>query len=68
MATIRARRQSDGTMRYAAVVRIRKGKTLIHQEYKTFTHRSAALTWAKHRAVVIGSSILDSKLTSGISV
>jgi len=51
MATIRARKQSDGTIRYTAVVRIRTGKTLIHQEYKTFTHRSAALTWAKHREV-----------------
>jgi hypothetical protein len=33
MATIRTRKQSDGTIRYCAVVRIRKGKTIIHQEY-----------------------------------
>jgi hypothetical protein len=36
MATIRARRQSDGTTRYTAIVRIRKGKTVVHQECKTF--------------------------------
>lgn len=65
MATIRARRQSDGTMRYAAVVRIRKGKTLIHQEYKTFTHRSAALTWAKHREVELENEALPGRKRHG---
>jgi hypothetical protein len=40
MATIRARRQSDGTMRYTAIVRIRKRKTIIYQEYKTFAFTS----------------------------
>jgi len=35
MATIRARKQSDGTTRYTAIVRIRKRKTIIYQEYKT---------------------------------
>jgi hypothetical protein len=61
MATIRARRQANGTMRYAAVVRIRKSKTLIHQEYKTFTHRSAALTWAKHREVELENEALPGR-------
>jgi hypothetical protein len=53
MATIRAREQADGSTRYTAIVRIRKGKTVIHQEYKTFAHRVAAVTWAKHREVVL---------------
>jgi len=53
MATIRARKQTDGSTRYTAIVRIRKGKIIIHQEYKTFTHRVAAVTWAKHREVVL---------------
>jgi hypothetical protein len=53
MATIRARRQADGSTRYTAIVRIRKGKAVIHQEYKTFAHRAAAVTWAKHREVVL---------------
>jgi hypothetical protein len=53
MATIRARKQADGTTRYTAMVRIRKGSTVIHQENRTFTHRSAALTWAKHREVAL---------------
>jgi integrase len=53
VATIRARKQADGTTRYTAMVRVRKGSTVIHQENKTFTHRSAALTWAKHREVAL---------------
>jgi|SRR5580698_2895783 hypothetical protein len=53
MATIRARKQADGSTRYTAIVRIRKGKTTVHQEYKTFAHRVAAVTWAKHREVVL---------------
>jgi hypothetical protein len=53
MATVRARKQSDGSTRYTAIVRIRKGKTIAHQEYKTFAHRTAAVTWAKHREVVL---------------
>jgi integrase len=51
MATIRARRQSDGTTRYAAIVRIRKRKAIIYQEYKTFALRTAAVSWARHREV-----------------
>jgi integrase len=51
MATIRARKQADGTTRYTAIVRIRKRKTLVHQECKTFAHRASAVTWAKHREV-----------------
>jgi hypothetical protein len=42
MATIRTRKQSDGTSRYTAIVRIRKRKTIIYQEYKTFALRTAA--------------------------
>ncbi|HEY8052255.1 MAG: hypothetical protein ACHQD6_05885 [Steroidobacterales bacterium] len=51
MATIRARKQSDGTTRYTVVVRIRKRKIIVHQECKTFAHRASAVTWAKHREV-----------------
>ena len=40
MATICARRQADGSTRYTAIVR-------------TFAHRAAAVTWAKHREVVL---------------
>ncbi len=53
MARIRARKQADGSTRYTAIVRIRKGNAIIHQEYKTFAHRAAAVTWAKHREVVL---------------
>jgi hypothetical protein len=51
MATIRTRKQSDGTSRYTAIIRIRKRKTIIYQEYKTFALRTAAVSWAKHRDV-----------------
>ena len=51
MATIKARRQANGSIRYTAIVRKRVGKTIVHREAKTFTHRSAALSWARHREV-----------------
>lgn len=51
MATIKARRQANGSIRYTAIVRRRVGKTIAHCEAKTFTHRSAALSWARHREV-----------------
>lgn len=53
MATIRARKQADGTLRYTAVVRIRKQKRIIYQEAKTFSHRSAADKWGKSREVAL---------------
>jgi len=40
---IRARKQSDGTTRNTAIVRIRKRKTIIYPEYTTFALRAAAL-------------------------
>jgi hypothetical protein len=51
MATIKARKQANGTIRYTAVVRMRRGTTVLHRETKTFAHRSAAISWAKHREV-----------------
>lgn len=45
MATIRERKRSDGSIRYCAVVRIRKGKAITYQEYKTFTSVSARPEW-----------------------
>lgn len=32
-------------------MRRRAGKTILHREAKTFTHRSAAMSWARHREV-----------------
>src|SRR5579862_8598914 len=51
MATIRARRQANGLTRYTAIIRLRKGTAVIHSEAKTFAHRAAAVTWARHREV-----------------
>ena len=53
MAYIKVRKQSDGSTRYTAIVRLRRDKTMVHQEARTFAHRVAASTWAKHREVVL---------------
>jgi hypothetical protein len=51
MPAIKARKQADGSVRYTAVVRIRRQGKVLHQEAKTFAHRSAAERWGKHREV-----------------
>ncbi|HEY6454025.1 MAG TPA: hypothetical protein VIY90_01960 [Steroidobacteraceae bacterium] len=51
MAQIRARRQADGSTRCTAIIRIRNGRALLQQEYRTFAQRSAAASWTKHREV-----------------
>jgi hypothetical protein len=47
----KSRKQANGSTRHTAVVRIRRGTTVLQQESRTFTHRTAALSWAKHREV-----------------
>lgn len=39
-------------------MRKRVGKTIVHREAKTFTHRSAALSWAKYREVELEGQAL----------
>jgi integrase len=53
MPTIKTRKQANGTTRYTAIVRIRRGGAILHHEARTFAHRSAALTWARHREVTL---------------
>jgi hypothetical protein len=53
MPTIKARKQADGSHRYTAIVRIRRQGKVLHQEAKTFAHRSAAERWGKHREVAL---------------
>jgi integrase len=53
MPTIKARKQANGLTRYTAIVRIRRGGAILHRESRTFAHRSAAITWAKHREVAL---------------
>jgi hypothetical protein len=48
MPTIKARKQTNGQTRYAAIVRIRRGGAILHRESRTFTHRSAAIRHARH--------------------
>jgi integrase len=53
MPTIKVRKQADGATRYTAIVRLRRKGAILHRESRTFTHRSAALSWAKHREVAL---------------
>ncbi len=53
MATIKVRKRANGSLRYTAIVRLRKEKVVIHSEAKTFTHRSAAEKSAKAREVAL---------------
>src|ERR1700722_11561603 len=53
MPTIKVRKQANGITRYTAIVRIRRGGAILHRESRTFAHRSAALSWAKYREVVL---------------
>jgi hypothetical protein len=58
MPTIKVRKQANGITRYTAIVRIRRGGAIPHRESRTFAHRSAALSWAKHREVVLQSRLI----------
>jgi len=51
IATIKARKRADGAIRYTAIVRQRIGKATMYRDAKTFTHRTAAVSWARHREV-----------------
>lgn len=55
MPTIKVRKQANGATRYTAVVRLRRQSKVLHRESKTFAHRSAALSWARHRDVALGN-------------
>ena len=65
MAYIKVRKQSDGSTRYTAIIRLRSGKTIVHQEARTFAHRSAAVTWAKHREVELENPSALSRVQHG---
>lgn len=53
MPTIKVRKQGNGETRYTAIVRLRSQGKVLHRESRTFTRRSAALSWAKHREVAL---------------
>ena len=53
MPTIKVRKQANGVTRYTAIVRMRRGGAIIHRESKTFAHRAAAQSWARHREVAL---------------
>ena len=49
MATIVARKRSDGTTAYTAQIRIKRGGVIVHSEAKTFMRRATAKAWAAER-------------------
>lgn len=57
MATIKARKQANGSTRYTAIIRVRRGTTVLHQESRTFTHRTAALMRQRHGAPTVAELI-----------
>jgi hypothetical protein len=65
MATIRPRKQSDGTTRYCAIVRIRRNGVLLHHEAKTFAHRGAAHQWSRSREVELENPAAIKKAQDG---
>jgi integrase len=65
MPTIKARRQANGATRYTAIVRIRRGGVILHRESRTFSHRAAAITWAKHREVALEDPTALSRVQQG---
>lgn len=65
MPYIKVRRQSDGSTRYTAIIRLRSSKTIVHQEAKTFAHRSAAVSWAEHREASTRGSLGTDARTTG---
>jgi hypothetical protein len=65
MPTIKIRKQANGSTRYTAIVRVRRGTTMLHQESRTFTHRTAALSWAKHPEVALEAPAALTRLRHG---
>ena len=49
MATIVARKRSDGTTAYTAQIRIKRGGSVIFSEAKTFARKATAKAWAAER-------------------
>ena len=49
MATIVARKRSDGTTAYTAQIRIKRAGVVVHSEAKTFARRATAKAWAAER-------------------
>lgn len=49
MATIRARKSADGSLRYTAQIHIKKNGMRVYQESQTFARRQAVQAWAKRR-------------------
>ncbi|EME0450676.1 TPA: site-specific integrase [Pseudomonas aeruginosa] len=49
MATIRARRNADGTVMYTAQIRIKRGGAQVYQESASFSRKKAAEAWALRR-------------------
>ena len=47
VATIRARKSADGSLRYTAQLRIRNNGAQVYQDSPTFSRKQATQVWAK---------------------
>lgn len=55
MASIVARRRSDGTIAYTAQIRIKRDGIVVHTESNTFERKKAAEAWAQRREAELKS-------------
>lgn len=49
MATIRARKRTDGSISYTAQIRLVRDGTQVYQESQTFARKEAAKAWVRNR-------------------
>ena len=69
MATIRARKKSDGSVSYTAQIRIKKNGVQVYTESMTFERKKAAEVWAKRRETELNEpGALDRANRGGVTV
>lgn len=69
MATIRARKSADGSLRYTVQIRIKENGAQVYQESRTFSRKQAAQAWAKRRETELSEpGAIERANRSGVTV
>lgn len=69
MGTIVPRPQKDGTTRYRAQIRIKRGGQIVHNESQTFSKKPMAVAWlARREAELEKPGAIDASKHGGVSV
>ncbi|WP_438279975.1 tyrosine-type recombinase/integrase [Pseudomonas alabamensis] len=69
MATIRARKKTDGTVSYTVQIRLKKKGVIVYQEAQTFARKQAAQAWAKRRETELSEpGAVDRAKRQGLTV